>query len=187
VDIWTVTGEVNLSINGLPFPETTLEIPVGINVKTSGIYKLSSKQMNRLDNYEISLKDLVTNSQVDLKQGGFLEFNAAAGTSENRFILSFNRMATGISEVPYVQNPFNIYSSPGVINIASYSENSQNVLATVAVYDLTGRRVFLQKNLEWSGRGDNRQIVLNSSAVGMYIVEVKVANHKFSNKVVMGR
>ena len=180
---WTKTGNIDYSINGLPFPETSLEIPVGINVTTAGIYKLSLSELSKLDNYSVTLKDLLTNITVDLKKGGIMVFNTPAGMTEDRFVLTFTNITTGISDIFLPDNKFSIYSSAGAINILSLTEEFNNIPGSVNVYDLNGRRLFQQSNIEWQEKGELKQIQFNSAKQGLYIVEIKAGNKKYVEKV----
>ena len=69
VSIWSKSGESNYSINGLEFPAEFVEVPVCLDIKSAGIYKLSSNELNKIDDYSVRLTDIVTNITVDLKRG----------------------------------------------------------------------------------------------------------------------
>jgi hypothetical protein len=187
VSAWTKTGNIDYSINGLPFPETTVEIPVGINVITAGIYKLSSNEINKLDNYSVTLKDILTNITIDLKKGGIMVFNAPAGMTEDRFVLTVTNITTGISDILLPDKKFSIYSSAGIINILSLTEEFNNIPGSVNIYDLNGRRLLQQSNIDWQGKGELKQIPFNSAKQGLYIVEIKAGNRKYIEKVYLAQ
>lgn len=183
LNIWTTTSEVDYSINGLPFPETTMEIPVGINVNTGGTFILKSAELNRLDNYSITLKDLSTNRIVNLKEGGSIDFEATAGMIENRFILTISKSATVIPEIFNDNKKFSIYCSSGTINILSLTDEFSNTRGSITVYDLTGRKVYQQNDIEWQATGDLEHIMLNPARQGLYFVELMAGNMKYVEKV----
>lgn len=185
LNIWTITADIDYSINGLPFPETNLEIPVGINVKTAGTYKFSSNELNKLDNYSVILKDLATDKIVDLKQGGYIEFYSPAGIIENRFILAFTKSATAIPEIINTDNKFNIFNAHGALNILLLTDDFNNTPGSINIYDLTGRKVFSQVDIEWQNNGDLKQIVFKPADQGLYIVEVMAGNNRFVEKVTL--
>ena len=185
LNIWTTTGDIDYSINGLPFPETTLEIPVGINVKTAGKYKFSSNELNKLDNYSVTLKDVSTNKVVDLKQGGYIEFDGSAGMIENRFILAFTKSATAIPDMINNDKKINIYYSQGNINILLLADEFNSTLGSITIYDLTGRKVFHQDDIEWQNNGDVKQIMFKPAGQGLYFVEVMAGNMKYVEKVAL--
>lgn len=183
ISAWTKMGNVDYSINGLPFPDSSVEIPVSINVSAAGIFKLSSKELRNLDNYSVTLKDLLTNISVDLNKGEILEFNVPAGMIEDRFVLSVTNLTLGESESLFPEKKFSIYSSSGIVNILCLSDDFSNYQATVNVYDLTGRKVFQQSNFEWNGKGDLKQIAIKNTTKGLYIVEIKAGNKRYVEKI----
>jgi hypothetical protein len=183
ISTWSKTGNVDYSINGLPFPETSIEIPVGINTSTAGIYKLSSNELHNLDNYSVTLKDLSTNISVDLKKGEIMVFNAPGGITENRFVITVANLTTGFPDIIIPDKKFSIYSSSGYVNILSLTDKFNNIPGSVNIYDLTGRMVLQESNVEWQSNGDLKQIKLNSSEKGLFIVEIKAGNKRFVEKV----
>jgi hypothetical protein len=185
--IWTTTGDIDYSINGLPFPDSKVEIPVGIKVTKTGTYKLSSNEIKLLENYSVTLRDLSTNSSFDLKKGEELTFEAPAGITENRFILSIANLTTEISPITAPEKKFSIYSSNGTLNVLSLSDEFGSLPGAVTVYDLTGRKVLQVNNLEWNGNGDLKQFGMNPAEKGLFIIEVKAGNKKYIEKVNINR
>lgn len=185
LNIWTTTGDVDYSINGLPFPETTLEIPIGINVKTAGTFRMKSDELNKLDGYSVFLKDILTNKSVNLKEGGSFEFEVPAGTIANRFILTITKSVTVIPEIINADKKFNIYYSSGTLNILSLTDEFNSLLSSITVYDLNGRKVFQQNDLKWQNAGELKQIKFRYSSQGVYFVEVKAGNIKYVEKVLL--
>jgi len=184
ITMWTTTGNSDFCINGLPFPQTTLEIPVGVNMKIAGTFILSSNEIKKLDQYSIILKDLGTNQTFDLKKGEYIEFTAPAGMITDRFSLVITKSATSVSDQPADTGSFGIYTSSGrTINIRSISDEPSFLSGTVTVYDLTGRKVMQVKNVEWSGETDLRQFDLKQGGPGIYLVVVETGAGKFVEKV----
>lgn len=183
LNIWTTTGEVDYSINGLPFPETTVEIPVGIYAKAVGTFNLKSSELNKLDNYSIILKDLSTNKSVNLKEGGFIAFEATEGMINDRFILSVTKSTTATNEIAENDKKFNIYYASGFLNIQSLSDEYNDTRGSITVYDLSGRKVFQQVGVEWPNKGEIIRINLNAAKRGLYLIEVKAGSLKYVEKV----
>jgi hypothetical protein len=100
----TTTTNDKMAINGLPFPASLVEIPITINITTSGTHKLTAKQIQGLDGYSIKLIDNVTGSVIDLRENPDVTFTSDQGNISNRFKLrvnvksvqtiSFNQLAT---------------------------------------------------------------------------------------------
>lgn len=183
VNIWSTSGNVAYSINGLPFPESAVSVPVGMNIKTAGKYKFCSNELKNLDQYSIILKDLSTNKTADLKKGEFIEFDAPEGMTEDRFIIVITKSATSVMDYPSTENEFKIYFSAGLINIMPLSDEYDNALGSVAIYDLTGSKVFQQNNIDWQGSGVLKQFTPQPSWSGIYMVEVKAGSRKFVKKI----
>lgn len=187
ISIWTSIGDIDYSINAIPFPESKVEVPMGLNVTKGGTYKLCSNELRRLDNYSITLRDLTTNNIVDLKKGEEITFDAPAGITENRFILSIANLTTDIPVITTTERKFSIYSSKGTLNILSLSDEYGNFPGSVTVYDLTGRKILHVNNLEWNGNGDLKQFSVDPAEKGLFIVEVKAGNKKYVEKVNLNR
>jgi hypothetical protein len=186
LNIWSTSGGIDFSINGLSFPEEKIEIPVGVNVKMPGTFRLASNEINKLDIYNISLKDLSTNQTVDLNKGEYIEFTAPAGMITGRFILVMSKSSTPVIDIPVPGKKFNIYSTPGrTINIRSLSDETFMTKGSIMVYDNTGRKVLHRSNIEWGGNGDLKQFVLNSATTGLYLVVVETGTGKFIEKVTL--
>ncbi|MBE0653226.1 MAG: hypothetical protein IH594_05485 [Bacteroidales bacterium] len=183
VNIWSISGNVAYSINGLPFPETTVSVPVGINIKTAGTFKLSSNELKNLDYYSVILKDLKTNKTADLKKGEFIEFNATEGMTEDRFIIVITKSATAVPEYSSTEKKFRVYFSSGLINIMPLSDEYANVVGSVTIYNLAGSKMFQQNNIDWQGYGVLKQFTPKPEWRGTYIVEVKAGNWKFVEKI----
>ena len=183
LNIWSTTENVHFGINGLPFPTTTIEVPVGLNITTSGIYKLYADQINKLDNYSVILKDLSNNTTKDLKRGEMFEFTLPKGTVEGRFVLVISKSTAGIEDLSSSNNKFRIYSSGGMIFISPLTDDFINTAGSVTVYDISGRKVLQKNKVEWGSSGTLNQFILNTSCKGLHIVEVNTGNMKLIKKV----
>lgn len=186
INIWTTSGKSDYCINALPFPENPLEIPVGINLKTAGTFRFSSREINRLDDYSVILKDLSTNQSADLKKGESIEFSSPAGMITGRFVLTVTKSTSGIPETSIPAKLFNIYTGEGkTINIRSLHDASPAVSGSVNIFDINGRLIMQNTKTEWSGTGDLKQFVLNTSRPGLYFVVVETGTDRQSEKVVL--
>ncbi|MGB8491897.1 MAG: hypothetical protein WCE64_12645 [Bacteroidales bacterium] len=180
---WTKTENIDYSINGLPFPETSVQVPVGIYTSSPGVFELSTNELKNLDNYTVTLKDLKTNITIDLKKGGILLFDSPGGIIEDRFILTISNLTTSIPEVTVPSKKFIVYSSSGDIKILSLTDEFNNCRGSVTFYDLTGRKITQQNNFIWNGNGELKQINLGPMNKGLLFVEIKAGNKKYVEKV----
>lgn len=82
-----MSGE-DLTINGLPFPADSTEIPVNFSAPAAGNYTLSAKEISGLSGYNIYLNDKVLNKSVAFSLIKNYEFNTEAGKFPGRFTIS---------------------------------------------------------------------------------------------------
>lgn len=185
LNIWSTSNGSDYSINGLPFPVTTIEIPLGVNIASDGQYKISLAEINKLDNYSMKLKDLVTNSIVDLKSGESVDLSIPAGIVEGRFILAVSNTITDIPQTDFSGQSFDIYASAGCINIRTRTDDYASVPGTIDIYDITGRKLYHRDVVGWQNKGELYQIQINSASEEILIVEVKAGYSRFIRKVSM--
>ncbi len=136
-----------------------------------------------MDNYSVTLKDLATNITVDIKKGDIMVFNSPAGTIEDRFVLTVSNLTTGLPPVNIPDKKFSIYSTSGILNILSLTDDFINSPGSITIYDLSGRKIKQQTNLLWNGSGELKQISLGTVEKGMIFVEIKAGNKKYVEKV----
>lgn len=181
--IWTSTGGADFSINGLPFPETSVEIPVSVNTATAGNFKISGTQIDGLENYTVTLTDNVNNITIDLKTTPSLSFDAPGGTIAGRFVLKVLTVTTAVPETTISNKLFNIYSSNGTINIQTLSDTWNGKSGGIKVLDMTGRVFTTEDNVVFS-KDDMRQIPFRA-AEGIYLVEIRSGAMRYVGKVVI--
>lgn len=186
LNVWTTTGSIDYAINALPFPDQTVELPVSVNMKIAGTFRLGSNEIKKLDIYNVFLKDIITGQIANLRQGEYLEFSSDAGMVENRFVLVVTKSATDISQIDESGEGFSIYTTMGKqINIRQINNRSDIINGRVEIYDLSGKRIMQSDNMEWSGIGDEKQIHVNKASSGMYMVVVETDQGRFVEKVVL--
>jgi hypothetical protein len=181
--IWTSTGGADFSINGLPFPETSVEIPVSVNTATAGNFKISGTQIDGLENYKVTLTDNVNNITIDLKTTPSLSFDAPGGTVAGRFVLKVLTVSTAVPETTISDKPFNIYSSNGTVNIQTLSDTWNGKSGGIKILDMTGRVFTTEDNVVFS-KDDMRQIPVRA-AEGIYLVEIRSGAMRYVGKVII--
>jgi hypothetical protein len=181
--IYSELGTTKYSINGQPFPETFVEIPVVINLQNSGDHVIKATQIDGLDNYTITLKDNNTGFTADLRSTPELSFFADAGTSAGRFILKVSNVLTASEELPVSANTFNVYPGNNMINIQTLSDDWDGRTGTVRVMDLSGRTFDNIGNAEFR-KGSLLQIRA-PGAKGMYIVDIRSNGKRYVGKIII--
>jgi N-acetylneuraminic acid mutarotase len=150
VSLWTIIGPVSYSINGIPFPETVTEIPVGLNISVSGSFKLSATQLQRIDGYSVYLVDKTTGTATDLKKIASINFTSSGGMVTDRFIIRIvKNSTTGIENPVKTEKLFNIYASKGFVDIQTLSDDWDGKPGSVDLIDFTGRTIKRIDNAEF--------------------------------------
>jgi hypothetical protein len=182
--IYTSMSGINYAINGLPFPETLVEIPVTVNIAgESGTKSISAVQLQGLENYSVTLTDNITGFVANLKNSSNLLFLGDKGNIAGRFILKVGTIATGIEDPSLTPGKFNIYSSKNYINIQTLADEWEGKRGSVKVMDLMGRLKSDSRNTEFH---KNSLVQIEAPSVqGIYIVEINSGMMRYSGKVVV--
>lgn len=184
-NIWTTTGNTDYCINALPFPVESVIVPIGVNIKIPGTYKLSSAELKKLDLYNITLTDLMTSQVADLKKGEYVEFTSDAGPTENRFIITVTNSATDIAETLDAGKFFSVYPGEGgTLNIRTL-QDSDAISGSIKIYDLAGRKIYDEPKVEWSSRNSIKQIELKNATSGIYLIAIESGARRSVLKVVL--
>jgi hypothetical protein len=183
--IYSAINGNNYAINGIPFPENSVTIPLVVNANTNGSYTIKAVELTGLDNYKIYLNDKLQNTQVNLSDVSSYSFNATAGKITDRFTITVTNVLTAIPEntVNNSNKPFNIYSSGEQINIQTLSDDWNGMKCEIRVHDLTGKVISQITNTEFS-KDEIKHLPANASK-GIYIVEIKSAVKRYVGKVVI--
>ncbi len=183
--IHTSMGGTDYAINGLPFPapDATTEIPVVVNVTTTGIHKISASQLQGLDSYGVVLKDNITGFTADLKTTPEIIFTAPSGLLSDRFVLKVGNIATGLESPESAPGVFSIYHGYDFINILPLADEWNGITGSIKVLDITGKSVTDLQNTEFSR---NSIIQLPApGAKGLYVVQIRSGVKRYVGKVVV--
>jgi hypothetical protein len=181
--LYSVTEGIKYAINGQPFPETILEIPLVLNVVSNGNHTLSAIQLQGLDNYRVKLKDLELSTLTDLKTTPEYNFTAPSGNVTNRFVLLISDLATGAETIEAAESPFNIYPYSGSINIVPLSDGWDSKSATVSLIELSGKVISSMPAVEL--RKDVVTTIKAPVSTGLYFVEIRSGAQKHVGKLII--
>ena len=162
--IYSLLNNEEYAINALPISNANVSVPLGFKTHNAGNYKITASNLGSFNiNESIVLEDLYDNVLTDLNQQNTYIFNAAAGTSTDRFIVHFNPITTTSNKSNMINKNVNIYSYNNAIYIANVNDKN----ATVTISDLIGREVLSQRLY------NNRLNKVNADFVsGQYLVKV---------------
>ncbi|GGW68293.1 putative secreted protein (Por secretion system target) [Winogradskyella epiphytica] len=146
--------------------EDTDKVPLGLVVAQAGNYTIAINTLDGLfesTNQDIYLEDTYTGMIHDLR-GAPYSFNSGKGTFDDRFILRYNNVTLSLPDEQALNNL--LITAPGnqYIKVSSAYET----IKSVSVYDVLGRNLFINNNL------NQREFMLNDVPFsnGTYIVEV---------------
>lgn len=183
-DIYTMSGETKLGINGLPMPEEETIIPVTVRLKEQGSnYKIIAQKIQGLDGFRVTLTDKYNgNAVTDLNANPEYSFAGNPGAVSDRFILTISKLTTGTKEdVTLTEQPFSIYGFNNSVNIKLQDSRWEGKKSILNIYDLTGNKVFADNKVEWT-YGDLKQYN-TTLRQGVYIVEIVAEKERFVSKV----
>ena len=180
--IYTSLNGTDYAINGQPFPELSVEIPVVINITASGNYKISSTQLQGLYDYNVTLLDNDTGFPADLNSNPVVTFSSSAGTFTGRFSLIVSK-STAIETPGSDPGDFSIYPYDNMINIIPLGNEWSGVTGSVSIIDLSGKLTGNYNNIEF--RRDAMVTVRAPQSKGLYFVEIRSGLKRYVGKIVI--
>jgi hypothetical protein len=170
VTFYSVLDAKRVVIQGraLPFVNTDT-VPLGYRTTLTGNLTIGIDRVDGLlEDQDIYLQDNVLNVVHDLNAADYT-FAAVPGTFNSRFVLRYlpqeNLSNPGFeAQIKAVT----VYKNEGLLHVHSPYET----IATVAVYDITGRLIFERKNCN-TNRFETNDLFANEQAL---IVKVTLAN-----------
>jgi len=174
-------GKIEYSINGIPFPQDSTEIPITIQIPVSGDYMIIVAELAGLDTLNRTLKDNLRNITVDLKTTGSYSFSSAQGKFANRFVLTVSNSTMSVQDIGASQASFNIFPGNGILNIRTISDNWNGTLGDIKIFDITGKLLSVHRKIEFIN-GDQIQIPENFRS-GLYFVEITATGKRYVGKV----
>jgi autotransporter-associated beta strand protein len=180
--IYSSLGGIDYTINGLPFPETIVEIPVAVNLLTNGNHTISTMQLQELDSYNVTLTDKLTNSSINLKTVKDYTFAASAGLVTDRFVLTVGNALTKTENPILTEKLFNIYAGFKMINIQTLSDEWDGKTGTIKVMDFSGRTIIDKPDAEF-----HKSLLIqfpSPPTSGLYIIEIRSGSMRYVDKIV---
>lgn len=171
------------AINGIQFPEESVEIPLAIRTTESGKHTIRMAGMENVEGFTFYLKDLELKTRTSLKENTKYSFSASNGIIDNRFVIVIGNSSAQKNTESVSGKPFNIYSSFGILNIELQSDAWEGKTGSVKVIDLTGRTLTDSRNIEFS-RSSLIQLPMGNKK-GLFIVEITSSSLKHSGRVIV--
>ena len=177
-DIYTLTENKKLVINGMSEAKYNTEIPLGFNTQKTNEFSISA---NEISNFEVGtkliLKDKFLAKEIELNNATSYSFTSDATSNENRFSI--------IVKIPSVKTDAADNNDNRVLICSLNNEiivNCQNALSnesTVTVHNIVGKQLFSVK------LNSSYTKINNTFASGIYLVTVKNAGKITTKRIVI--
>jgi hypothetical protein len=174
--IYTTKAGYDLTVNGLPFSQSEIIVPMAFKDSLADTYTLTASGFDSFQsNVSIKLEDQKKEIIQDLRANPVYSFTHVSSDDPNRFLLHFNSPNFGINDQKNVR-PVDIYSYGQSIYITAV--NGKNLAGKVYVYDLPGQELY-QQTLP-----DQQMMKINFNLTeGYYIVKVVTDQGVYTDKV----
>jgi hypothetical protein len=173
---------VNFQINAMSLESAyNQSVPLVINQEQGQSFRISISNNTLPEDINVYLEDVLNNTLTPLKEQDF-ELSAQDNLSDaGRFYLHFTTQSLAIDEVLNPNN-INVYklNTEAYITINGLTPEMDKTSATL--YNILGMKV-RQKALNSSE--DTQHISTQGLAGGVYIIELKAGDIKFSKKVII--
>lgn len=183
--ITSLNGKVNMIINGLPFPETPVEIPLCVipGSNAPGKLTISNCQIVGLEDYIVLLSDKLINKTINLRTTGDYSFDAPEGPEYGRFVLTVKKADQG-EKIPAIrEDKFMIYNAMDLINIKTIADEWDGLSGTVRLLSITGMPLSIHRDCLFSK--DSPIQIGEPDKPGIYLLEIISGEKRFTAKVVV--
>jgi hypothetical protein len=176
--IYSVTKNISLGINGLPIPDKITVVPLTLRIGVSKTYTINVLNLENLTDSKVTLIHGI--NRIDLKANPSYTFSAAAGTITDMAV-EFDMSTPTDVNVTLKDQTDCWYSNGSVLiktGLAGFEDNS-----SVVIYDISGKVVFRKNNVSL-GKGETVEIPV-SLENGLYIMNISNKIIKWSKKMVI--
>ena len=164
----------NLSINSLPFPESSLAVPLKLECSGSSLFTFKASGLIETGKHiSAFLEDLKSGQWIDLQQEPEYSFNYESGVDTDRFVLHFGALDV-IHQSP--DDWIGIYTYGNQVYIHTSVDNYYRV----SIFDLNGKPVY-STHVESAGLHS----FIPDIPPAVYITKITGANHQVIRKVMI--
>ncbi len=170
-EIYSSFDELDYMVLGLPFPDSTVIIPLVMSFSQPGNHTITTMKIQELGDYQIMLTDKLTNTSVDLKLNPVITINSPELLIKDRFSLAITKIMTGIEQPEAIEDPFKIFSDNNFINIQTLADKWDGKTGSIKVIDLSGRTILDRSNVQFL---KSTQIKIGSPFKrGLYLIKMR--------------
>lgn len=179
--IYTLSNNIELCMNGLPYPETVTEVPLKIKIGEAKNYTFNVLKCNNLNDYNVYLIHGV--NKINLKTNPSYTFYAETGITN--MVIAFENVLTAISNTLQTEsNELYCWYNNEKLFLKINSQFIENKIS-LTLYDFNGRIIYSKNNLT-TDKNEILEIPLKLEN-GFYILTVKNSVRKYSKKLVVIR
>lgn len=160
------------AISAIPFPNQISSIPVYFKKGNASNYSISIAE-NEMQNVEVSLFDIETDTEVNLSETSSYSFVVNDSIAE-RFILQFKN-ASSVSELDANSQVQMRYTNDFVI-----IEQQEPQQGEISIFDISGK-IIKTENLS---ANNIQRVSFANQPNGIYIVKLIFENNSFSQKII---
>ncbi len=175
--IYTTSNNVQLAMNGLPYPESKTIVPLNLRIGEAKNYTINVLALRNLNDYNVYL--VHGDKKIDLKTNPSYSFYAASGVLTDMSI-AFESLSTDVN-IPSEYQTSVWYLNGNIMIKAGERGFENNTL--IVIHDLNGKVVYSKSNISLV-RGDVTEIPV-SLAKGMYIISMINNYTKSVKKIVI--
>lgn len=154
----------NIQGKALPFADTD-EVPLGYTTNLAGTHTFGLTDVDGIfaENQNIYIQDLELGITHDLKVAPY-SFSSTTGKFDNRFVLKFRNQTLSNEDFISEQNII-------VFANESITVNAKTTIKEVLIYDVTGRLISQNKNIDSTTFTTNEVVKTNSALIVQVLLE----------------
>ena len=168
-------------IMAFPPPSVAKTVPLTVVAAESGMYTFTANTMENFNDEQVYFLDTETGLEIQLEEGTEIPVSIMAGEYTDRFYLNFwpEMLVTGIDRNGPAET-YAAYYHSGNLHVR-YSGNSTDTDVTVALYDMSGRRVMDAS--QYGVTGGQTMFDIHTLANGVYVARILSSGAEFSQKI----
>lgn len=154
----------NIQGKALPFADTD-EVPLGYTTNLAGTHTFGLTDVDGIfaENQNIYIQDLELGITHDLKVAPY-SFSSTTGKFDSRFVLKFRNQTLSNEDFISEQNII-VFANEGI------TVNAKTTIKEVLIYDVTGRLISQNKNIDSTTFNTNEVVKTNAALIVQVLLE----------------
>ncbi|MDF2455947.1 MAG: C-terminal target protein, partial [Cytophagaceae bacterium] len=178
--LYSISGDVDYSINSLPNNMVEKTIPLSIITGFAGRYTFTADFSEFEGEQSIWLEDRLLGTLQNLREDKVYSVNLDKSSIEGRFFIQYRNQGLGTVTGNTGQSASNGIEISAYLQTVSVLFPNSNGKANIIVLDALGKKVYEENNTDFSSGKTDLTLPVSS---GIYIVRVSTANATTSQQV----